>query len=62
MEKYRCNICNIMIETIATDDHTSNHDHIARKRNLEKLLEELRKNKSYSNDDSLIAKWLMLAK
>jgi hypothetical protein len=62
MEMYRCNVCNIMIETIATDDHTSSHNHIARKRNLEKLLEELRKNKSYSNDDSLIAKWQMRGK
>ena len=46
MEKHRCNICNIMIETISTDEHISTRDHISRKNILEKALEDLRKNQS----------------
>jgi hypothetical protein len=57
MEKHRCNICNIIIETITTDHHISTPDHISRKHILEKVLEDLRKNQSYNKDDSVIAMW-----
>jgi hypothetical protein len=57
MEKHRCNICNIMIETISTDEHISTRDHISRKNILEKALEDLRKNQSNNKDDSVISMW-----
>ena len=57
MEKHRCNICNIMIETISTDEHISTRDHISRKNILEKALEDLRKNQSKNTDDSVISMW-----
>ena len=57
MEKHRCNICNIMIETISTEEHISTRDHISRKNILEKALEDLRKNQSKNTDDSVISMW-----
>jgi hypothetical protein len=46
-----------MIETISTDEHISTRDHISRKNILEKALEDLRKNQSNNNDDSVISMW-----
>ena len=57
MERHRCNICNIMIETNSTADHISTHDHIHRKNTLEKALEDLRKNQSNIKDDSVKDIW-----
>ena len=59
MENHRCNICNIMIETLATDYNISSHAHISHKHNLEKSFEHIRKNQPHNKDESIVAKWLM---